>query len=103
MDLIKQLMGSEFAKSAQVDESLSDNTAGRVRTFKRSFNIIEESLEKLDLYLSEHSQFSQNVGKLGGDEAYMRDAREQLATLQQTLSELHMSVGMANGEHWDTN
>ena len=100
MKLIKQLLSQQ--PLTQVEESFPNNDA-KIRAFKRSFNNIEDALEKLDLYLADQSAFTQHVKVLGGDEAYLRDAKQQLNDLQQTLSELHMSVGIASGDSWEHN
>ena len=103
MELIKPLISDEFGQSFKVDESLSDNNDSRVRSFKRSYSSIEECIERIEMYITEHSAFTRTASQLGGDEAYLATARTQLQDLQQTLSEWQMSVGIASGDSWDRN
>ena len=100
MKLIKQLLSQQ--PLTQVEESFPNNDF-KIRAIKRSFNNIEDALEKLDLYLADQSVFTGHVKALGGDAGFLQMAQKQLSDLNQTILDLHMSVGIAGGDSWEHN
>ena len=94
MELMKELLNSQVN-----EESPAANHADMVR-FKKVWDLIERDLDHLDSILADKSNFSNLVKKMGGDTGWLEAAKKSFKELDNSMMELHKSVGIAQGDSW---
>jgi len=94
MKLMQELMA---AQPEEVVESVGKDPRGYAR-FQQVFDLMEKEFDHLDKVLKEGSQFRKLVVQLGGDDGFAKGALKALKELENEIFDLHMSVGIAQGD-----
>jgi hypothetical protein len=99
MDLMKELLTPQGLDEA----NYHDFSDAKYTRFKKIMNIVDKELDHLYVLAKEGSGFSKLVNELGGDPGILIEARQHLKKLDDVMSDLEMTVGMAQEKHDEDN
>lgn len=96
MSLLKDLISKESITEAPIPANSAE-----LERFNKIQDLIEDNLEYLGRLFKEGSNYGALVEKLGGDTKLFNSMIAQFNEFHDNSLDLHMSVGMAQGEDWD--